>query len=84
MALEPLRFRYLRLELCTIKDLTRLLSKEQLLNSGNKQPVMKHPALQELHAAFAAGANSGLGRNADAVFSRLRQKYQDATTKGVA
>ena len=42
------------------------------------------PALQELHAAIAAGANSGLGRNADAVFSRLRQKYQDATTKGVA
>ena len=40
--------------------------------------------LHELRAAIAAGAASGPGVNADAVFDRLTQKYQTAadTDKG--
>ena len=36
--------------------------------------------LQELRSAIAAGAASGPGRNADAVFDRLSKKYKDKAT----
>lgn len=35
--------------------------------------------LQELRSAIAAGAASGPGRDADAVFDRLGKKYKDKT-----
>jgi len=40
--------------------------------------------LQELRSAIAAGAASGPGRNSDAVFDRLNNKYKDkaAAVKG--
>jgi len=38
--------------------------------------------LQELRSAIAAGAASGPGRNADAVFDRLSKKYNAAAAKG--
>ncbi|MEO6626874.1 MAG: type II toxin-antitoxin system ParD family antitoxin [Burkholderiaceae bacterium] len=37
---------------------------------------------QELRAAVAAGAASGPGKDADAVFTRLNKKYKAAAAKG--
>ena len=46
------------------------------------QEQMQSLKLQELRAAIAAGAASGPGRNADAVFDRLKKKYRTSAAKG--
>lgn len=45
------------------------------------QEQMQALKLHELRAAVAAGANSGPGKDADAVFNRLGKKYKAVAVK---